>query len=55
MKKSPFSSWIIYAAFMFLGMGIGMLFDKVVEGIFIGIGLGFLVMLLLQQKGNMRD
>ena len=34
----------LFVAFMFLGMGIGFLFDKVAPGLFIGMGLGFFAM-----------
>ncbi|MEM0017842.1 MAG: hypothetical protein QW576_05760 [Candidatus Korarchaeum sp.] len=35
---------LLFAAFMFLGMGIGILFDRVAPGLFVGMGLGFLAM-----------
>ena len=34
----------LFVAFMFLGMGSGILLDNVAPGLFIGMGLGFLAM-----------
>lgn len=34
----------LFVAFMFVGMGIGLLFDNVAPGLFVGMGLGFLAM-----------
>ncbi|MDW8035326.1 MAG: hypothetical protein RMI85_02585 [Candidatus Korarchaeum sp.] len=38
----------LFVTFMFLGMGIGFLFDNIAPGLFIGMGLGFLAMALAE-------
>ncbi len=44
----PRSRWNIFLACMFIGLGIGMLFDQAGAGIIIGMGIGFLVEGLLE-------
>ena len=39
---------LVFVALMFLGMGVGMIFDKTEAGLFIGMGLGFLGMVLVR-------
>jgi hypothetical protein len=39
---------LLIPAGIFIGMGIGFLFDQLVGGIFLGLGLGFLGMFLSQ-------
>jgi uncharacterized membrane protein len=43
LKKHYRYAGLLYGAFLFLGMGIGMLFGKPSVGILVGIGLGLLV------------
>ena len=35
---------IIFTGCMFIGMGLGMYYYRLVEGLFIGMGVGFLAM-----------
>lgn len=42
-KRKDFIGFL-FLAFMFLGMGIGFLFDNIPSGLFVGMGLGFLAM-----------
>jgi len=44
------SGWSLFVACMFLGLGIGMLFDQAGAGIIIGMGIGF-VLEALASKG----
>ncbi len=44
----PRSRWNVFLACMFIGLGIGMLFDQAGAGIIIGMGVGFLVEGLLE-------
>jgi hypothetical protein len=41
---------LVFVALMFIGMGIGMLFDKTEAGLFIGMGLGFLGMVWVRMR-----
>lgn len=60
MKKLEKTTWInsgvLLPGCMFIGMGIGMLFDATQIGLFIGMGVGFisigLVKLLKGQESN---
>lgn len=38
----------LFVAFMFLGIGVGLLLGEVAPGLFIGMGLGFLAMALAE-------
>ena len=40
----------IFVAFMFLGLGIGMIFDQAGAGTMIGMGLGFIVGALIKME-----
>ncbi|HGY08871.1 MAG TPA: hypothetical protein ENK37_02295 [Oceanithermus profundus] len=44
----------IFVGFMFVGMGIGWLFDQLVPGLFIGMGVGFIVQALLEDRSRER-
>ena len=35
---------ILFAGFMFIGMGLGFYFQQIVVGLFIGMGAGFVAM-----------
>ena len=48
--KSGQETWTIVAAFLFLGIGIGWLFDQVSAGTLIGIALGFLVTFYIKSR-----
>jgi len=41
---------ILFAGCMFLGMGIGKIFDEAGTGMLIGMGIGFLASALLSRK-----
>ncbi len=41
---------VLFVACMFLGMGIGMLFNKTFPGTIIGLGIGFLAMFIAKRK-----
>jgi len=43
---------LVFVGFLFIGMGIGMLFDKVGVGTLIGMGLGFISMAILRARGS---
>ncbi len=43
-------SGLLFVAFMFLGMGVGFLFDQVASGLFIGMGIGFLAMAVARAR-----
>ncbi len=40
----------LFVACMFLGLGIGMLFNKAFAGTVIGVGIGFLAMYIAKRK-----
>jgi len=42
--------WTAFVAFMFLGLGLGIYFNQAAPGILIGMGLGFLAVVLLKMK-----
>lgn len=44
----PRSRWNVFLACMFIGLGIGMIFDQAGAGIIIGMGVGFLLEGLLE-------
>jgi len=60
MKKPEKTSWmnssLLLPGFMFIGMGIGMLFNAIPVGLFIGMGVGFvsigLIKMLKSQELN---
>ena len=41
---------LVFVACMFIGLGIGLLFDKPNVGMFLGMGIGFLFMAFLKGK-----
>ncbi len=41
--KNKNKSRYIFIGFMFLGIGTGMLFNQTAAGMFIGMGLGFII------------
>ena len=43
------SKWNLFVACMFLGLGIGMLFDHAGAGVIIGMGVGFIVEALIDR------
>ena len=45
--KSKDFMGFLFVAFMFLGLGIGILIDEVAPALFVGMGLGFLSMAIL--------
>ncbi len=49
-KKDNDRSGLFVPAGLFVGMGLGFIFDQLVGGIFLGLGLGFLGMALMRQK-----
>lgn len=52
-KKSVYGiSGLIFAGCMFLGMGVGYLFNEQKTGIFIGMGIGFIAMGILSLRKN---
>lgn len=46
-SKSKDFMGFLFVAFMFLGLGVGILIDQVAPGLFVGMGLGFLSMAIL--------
>ena len=42
--------WMLIAGLMFLGMGVGSLFDQIGIGTMLGLGLGLLAYFYLQKK-----
>lgn len=52
MKKAKKEdrSGLFVPAGIFLGMGVGFLFDQLVAGIFLGMGAGFLAMAIFKNK-----
>ena len=50
MAKKKVNPGIVFAACMFIGIGIGMLFDKTGTGTLIGMGVGLLAMYYLKSK-----
>ena len=48
IKLSRKAGGLVFIACMFIGMGIGMMFDETAAGMFIGMGVGFLAMALLR-------
>lgn len=48
-KKMDTSGYFI-PAFLFIGMGFGFLFDQLVPGIMLGLGVGFLFALISRYK-----
>ena len=49
-KSSYTTGGLIFAGCMFLGMGLGYLFDQQKTGMFIGMGLGFIVLGILSLR-----
>ncbi len=47
--------WSIFVACMFLGLGIGMLFDHAGSGIIIGMGVGFLLEGIVSGRGRVKS
>ncbi len=45
-------SGTIFVAFMFIGLGIGMLFDEPGAGVIIGMGVGFIAGTLMREGGR---
>ena len=41
---------VLFVACMFLGMGLGMLFNKTGAGTIIGLGAGFLAVFIVKRK-----
>lgn len=57
MKKSKESKkddkeGLFIPAGLFIGLGLGFLFDQIVAGVMLGLGLGFLAMALLKNKNK---
>lgn len=60
MKKLENTSWmnssLLLPGFMFIGMGLGMLFNATQIGLFIGMGVGFvsigMIKILKGQESN---
>ena len=50
--KKEDSSGIFVGAGVLLGMGVGFVIDQLVGGLFIGLGLGLLVMALVKNFGK---
>ncbi|OYT40279.1 MAG: hypothetical protein B6U89_02715 [Desulfurococcales archaeon ex4484_58] len=44
------SGWSVFLACMFIGMGIGMLFDQTGAGTLIGMGIGFIMVNLFGEE-----
>jgi len=51
-KKDKDPSGLLIPAGLFIGMGIGFLFDELVVGLFIGLGAGFLLLALIKLLGK---
>lgn len=49
-KKSEDCKGLFIPAGLFIGMGLGFLFDHLVVGIYLGLGFGFLGMALSRKK-----
>ncbi len=49
-EKHSKLSWAVYIGSMFIGMGIGALYDHEDIGIFIGLGVGFIASALIESK-----
>jgi len=41
-ERNEMLSWSVFFGCMFIGMGIGMLFDQTGVGMFIGFGVGYI-------------
>ncbi|MBU0953344.1 MAG: hypothetical protein KKA90_02910 [Nanoarchaeota archaeon] len=50
-KKEKVSSGTAFVGFLFLGLAFGILYNQVAVGVLVGLGLGFLAMVVLQYKG----
>lgn len=52
-ERNEMISWSVFLGCMFLGMGIGMLFDQAGVGMFIGFGLGYIAEPIIEGvRGN---
>ena len=45
------SAFLVFIACLLIGIGIGIAYDQVVVGVFIGLGCGLLVSFMLRWKG----
>ncbi|MCE4617156.1 MAG: hypothetical protein F7C32_01030 [Desulfurococcales archaeon] len=46
---------LVFVAFLFIGMGLGMLVNRVDAGTLLGMGAGFLSMALLRMKKDKKS
>ncbi len=49
-NRSEMLSWSAFIGFMFIGMGIGSIFDQTGIGMFIGMGVGYLAEAIIESK-----
>ena len=49
-RDNKADSGVAFVACMFIGMGIGWVYDQMVPGIIIGMGVGFLLMTYLRMR-----
>ena len=49
-QKHDGKAGVLFTGCLFLGMGIGMFFEKTIAGTLIGLGVGFLAVFLIKRK-----
>ena len=49
-KKHETISWSVFIGCMFVGMGIGMIFDQTGNGMFIGLGVGYIASAIIESR-----
>ena len=55
MKDNSTVGGVIFVGCMFIGLGIGMLYNKTAVGVILGLGVGFIVMGLIRAFSRKND
>lgn len=51
-ERNEILSWSVFIGSMFIGMGIGEIFDQSGVGMIIGLGVGYIVSAIIEKPGK---
>ncbi len=51
-QRNEVLSWAAFLGAMFIGMGVGAIFDQTGAGLLIGMGVGYLAEILIERRSS---